>query len=80
MLMLELRLNLITRISFTTYLNVNPNSDLLTSLTKVLAKEVAPFNIQALAVVLSTFNNNTGNAAVFSKNPLLDNYKGSVAK
>ncbi|KAK3172009.1 hypothetical protein OEA41_004093 [Lepraria neglecta] len=52
----------------------------LDGLTKVLAKEVAPFNIRALTVVLGTFNTNMGNAAVFGKNPLPDDYKGSVAE
>ncbi|KAI9742145.1 MAG: hypothetical protein M1818_004045 [Claussenomyces sp. TS43310] len=52
----------------------------LDGLTKVLAKEVAPFNIRALTIVLGTFNTNMGNAAVLSKNPLPDDYKGSVAE
>lgn len=63
--------------SSTTHLCVNPNSDSFTGLTKVLAKEVAPFNIRTLTVVLGT---NMGNAAVFGKNPLPDDYKGSVVK
>lgn len=48
-------------------------------MTKVLAKEVAPFNIRALTVVLGTFNTNFGNAAVFSKKPLPEDYKGSMS-
>ncbi len=50
-----------------------------TGLTKVLAKEVAPFNIRALTVVLGTFNTNMGNAAIYGKNPLPKDYEGSVA-
>ncbi|KAL8753776.1 MAG: hypothetical protein Q9184_005327 [Pyrenodesmia sp. 2 TL-2023] len=52
----------------------------LDALTKVLAKEVAPFNIRALTVVLGTFNTNMGNAAVFSKNPLPEGYQGSFSE
>lgn len=48
-------------------------------MTKVLAKEVAPFNIRALTVVLGTSNTNFGNAAVFSKKPLPEDYKGSMS-
>lgn len=56
------------------------HSDRCTGLTKVLAKEVAPFNIRALTVVLGTFNTNMGNNAVFGKNALPDDYKGSVSE
>ena len=49
-------------------------------MTKVLAKEVAPYNIRALTVVLGTFNTNMGNAAAMGKNPLPEDYKGSVAE
>ena len=52
----------------------------LDGLTKVLAKEVAPFNIRALTVVLGTFNTNFGNVASFSRNSLPDDYKGSAAE
>ncbi|KAL8709925.1 MAG: hypothetical protein Q9220_005375 [cf. Caloplaca sp. 1 TL-2023] len=51
----------------------------LDAVTKVLAKEVAPFNIRALTVVLGLFDTNFGNAGLFSKDPLPDDYKGSVA-
>lgn len=68
------------RASSTTHLCVSPNSNSFTGLTKVLAKEVASFNIRALTVVLGTFNTNMGNAAVLGKNPLPDDYKGSVAE
>ena len=48
-------------------------------MTKILAKEVAPFNIRALTVVLGTCNTNFGNAAVFSKNSLPEDYAGSMS-
>ncbi|KAL8831911.1 MAG: hypothetical protein Q9191_000590 [Dirinaria sp. TL-2023a] len=51
----------------------------LDAVTKVLAKEVAPFNIRALTVVLGTFNTNMAPSAIYSKNPWPDDYKGSVA-
>ena len=40
----------------------------------------ALFNIRALTVVLATFKNNMPTAAVLGKNPLPDDYKGSVAE
>jgi hypothetical protein len=49
-------------------------------LTKVLAKEVAAFNIRVLTVILGTFNTNFGHSAVFPKVSLPDDYKGSVAE
>ncbi|CAF9903713.1 MAG: hypothetical protein ALECFALPRED_002940 [Alectoria fallacina] len=54
----------------------------LGSLTKVLAKEVAPFNTRALTMtmVLTTFNTNMGKAAMLGKNSLSDDDKASVAK
>ncbi|KAI0538018.1 NAD(P)-binding protein [Xylaria digitata] len=51
----------------------------LDALNKVLAKEVAPFNIRMLTVLLGTFNTNMPNAFVFGKTPLPDDYKGTVA-
>ncbi|KAL8953397.1 MAG: hypothetical protein Q9222_000774 [Ikaeria aurantiellina] len=51
----------------------------LDAVTKVLAKEVAPFNIRALTVVLGLFSTNFGNAGLFSKHSLPNDYKGSVA-
>lgn len=51
----------------------------LDALTKVLAKEVAPFNIRALTIVLGTFNTGMIPTAVYGKNPLPEDYKGSVA-
>jgi NAD(P)-dependent dehydrogenase (short-subunit alcohol dehydrogenase family) len=49
-------------------------------LTKVLAKEVAQFNIRALTVVLGTFNTNFGQAVDFSKVVIPEDYEGSVAE
>ena len=49
-------------------------------MSKVLSKEVAPFNIRVLTVVLGTFNTNMGNAVVLGANPLPPDYKGSVAE
>ena len=50
-------------------------------MSRVLAKEVAPFNVRVLTVWLGTFNTNmtNGNATLLSKNPLPEDYKGSMA-
>ncbi|KAH9903818.1 hypothetical protein F4778DRAFT_770796 [Xylariomycetidae sp. FL2044] len=50
----------------------------LDALTRVLAKEVAPFNIRTITAVLGTFNTNFGSSAVFSKDPLPTDYEGSL--
>ncbi|GMF79345.1 unnamed protein product [Aspergillus oryzae] len=55
------------------------DSDLI-ALTKVLAKEVAPFNIRTLTVVLGTFNTNMLNSVVLGKTPLPDDYKGTFTE
>ncbi|KAI1342895.1 NAD(P)-binding protein [Xylariaceae sp. FL0016] len=52
----------------------------LDGLTKVLAKEIAPFNIRALTIVLGIFNTNMANAATLGHIPLPGDYKGSVAE
>ncbi|EAL90727.1 SDR family oxidoreductase [Aspergillus fumigatus Af293] len=49
----------------------------LDALTKILAKEVAPFNIRTLTVVLGTFNTNMINSIVLGKTPLPEDYKGT---
>ncbi|KAK7751751.1 hypothetical protein SLS62_006236 [Diatrype stigma] len=49
-------------------------------ITKALAKEVAPFNVRTLTVILGVFNTNLGNAGEFGKAPLPDDYKGSAAE
>ncbi|KAL2166078.1 hypothetical protein VTG60DRAFT_3312 [Thermothelomyces hinnuleus] len=51
----------------------------LDGLSRVMAKEVAPFNIRVLTVQLGTFNTNMGNATILGKIPLPEDYKGSVA-
>ena len=48
-------------------------------MSKVLAKEVAPFNVRVLIVSLGGFNTNMGNAIVLGKNPMPEDYMGSVA-
>lgn len=63
-----------------THLCFSPKLDSFTGLTKVLAKEVAPFNTRALTIALGTFNTNMGKAAMLDKNPLSDDDKGSVAE
>jgi NAD(P)-dependent dehydrogenase (short-subunit alcohol dehydrogenase family) len=62
------------------YLHVSPNLHSYAGLTKVLAKEVAPFNIRALTVVLGTYNTNFGNSARFGQASRPDDYNGSVAE
>ncbi|KAI1142512.1 putative short-chain oxidoreductase [Hypoxylon sp. FL0543] len=52
----------------------------LDGMTKVLAKEVAPFGIRTLTVTAGTFNTNMGNKPVIGEVPLPDDYKGSVAE
>ncbi|KAI0437526.1 putative short-chain oxidoreductase [Xylaria telfairii] len=51
----------------------------LDALNKVLAKEVAPFNIRVLTVLLGTFNTNMINAYMFGGATVPDDYKGTVA-
>ena len=46
-------------------------------MAKVLAKEVAPFNIRVLNVYLGAFNTNMPRAAISSKTPMPDDYRGS---
>ncbi|KAJ5903053.1 Short-chain dehydrogenase/reductase SDR [Penicillium tannophilum] len=47
--------------------------------TRVLAKEVAPFNIRPLTVWIGTLNTNIGNASTIAQGPLPDDYRGSAA-
>lgn len=49
-------------------------------MSKVLAKEVAPFGIRTLTATLGTFNTNFGNTTVLGKTPPPADYKGSVAE
>lgn len=55
-------------------------NDRIQGMSKVLAKEVAPFGIRILSVTLGTFNTEFGNATIVGKTPLPDDYKGSVAE
>lgn len=48
--------------------------------TKILAKEVAPWNIRTLTVVLGTFNTNMPNAVVLGETPLPEDFKGTFAE
>lgn len=50
------------------------------ALTKILAKEVAPFNIRTLTVILGTFNTNMSNSVVLGETPLPDDYKGTFTE
>ncbi|KAI9034799.1 uncharacterized protein KD926_005464 [Aspergillus affinis] len=49
-------------------------------LTKILAKEVAPFNIRILTVILGTFNTNMRNSIVLGTAPLPEDYKGTLTE
>ncbi|KAJ3481635.1 hypothetical protein NLG97_g7773 [Lecanicillium saksenae] len=49
------------------------------AMIKVLAKEVAEFNIRTLTVHLGSFNTNMPTAAASGTNPLPEDYKGTVA-
>lgn len=49
------------------------------ALVKVLAKEVAAFNIRTLTVHLGSFNTNMPNAAVSGTNPAPECYNGSMS-
>lgn len=48
-------------------------------ITKVLAKEIAPFNIRVITVLLGSFNTNMPNAYVVGNNPFPEAYKSTVA-
>ena len=51
-------------------------------MSRVLAKEVAPFNVRVLTVWLGTFNTNMlkGNATLLGKNLMPVDYKGSMVE
>ncbi|KAI1801159.1 putative short-chain oxidoreductase [Daldinia bambusicola] len=51
----------------------------LDGITRVLAQEVAPYNIRTLTVVPGAFNTNIVNVTIPGKNPMPDDYKGSVS-
>jgi uncharacterized protein YejL (UPF0352 family) len=48
--------------------------------TKILAKEVAPFNIRTLTVILGTFNTNMINTSVLGKTQLPEAYHGTFTQ
>ncbi|KAJ0415321.1 putative short-chain oxidoreductase [Aspergillus carlsbadensis] len=52
----------------------------LDALTKILAKEVAPFNIRTLTLILGTFNTNMPNSVVLGEAPLPEDYKGTFTE
>ncbi|KAJ5667093.1 Short-chain dehydrogenase/reductase SDR [Penicillium longicatenatum] len=48
--------------------------------TRILAKEIAPFNIRPLTVWIGTLNTNIGNASTVAKGPLPEDYRGGGAE
>ena len=52
----------------------------LSGLTRVLAKEVLPFNIRTLTAVLGTFNTSMFDAAQFGSSDLPEDYKGTMTE
>ncbi|KAL4900330.1 hypothetical protein BDW74DRAFT_188342 [Aspergillus multicolor] len=52
----------------------------LDALTRILAKEVAPFNIRTLNVILGTFDTNMPNSVVRGKTPLPEDYQGTFTE
>ncbi|KAK9367584.1 hypothetical protein V1509DRAFT_626396 [Lipomyces kononenkoae] len=56
-----------------------PAKAALDGMSKVLAKEVAEFNVRVLIASLGGFNTNIGNVVALSRNPMPEDYKGSVA-
>jgi NAD(P)-dependent dehydrogenase (short-subunit alcohol dehydrogenase family) len=53
---------------------------IMVATTKILAKEVAPWGIRTLTVVLGTFNTNMPNAVVLGETPLPKDYKGTFVE
>ncbi|ORY01749.1 hypothetical protein BCR34DRAFT_618263 [Clohesyomyces aquaticus] len=52
----------------------------LDAMTKILAKEIAPWNIRTLTVILGTFNTNMPNSVILGKTPLPDDFKGTFVE
>ncbi|XXG95110.1 hypothetical protein Hte_001370 [Hypoxylon texense] len=52
----------------------------LDSITRVLAQEVAPYNIRTLTVILGAFNTNMPKASVGGEKPLPQGYEGSASE
>lgn len=53
---------------------------LTTASSRVLAKEVAPFNVRLLTVWLGTLNTSIGGGSTLAQNALPEDYRGSVAE
>ncbi|KAI0380380.1 putative short-chain oxidoreductase [Hypomontagnella monticulosa] len=51
----------------------------LDGITRVLAKEVAPYHIRTVTVILGAFNTNMPNATTVGAAPLPEDYNGSVS-
>lgn len=51
-----------------------------TATTRILAKEVAGWNIRTLTVILGTFNTNMPNAVVLGETPLPEDFKGTFTE
>lgn len=49
-------------------------------MSKVLAKEVAPFNVRVLIVSLGAFDTNMSNAVKVGRNPMPKDYAGSMVQ
>ncbi|MCJ1473737.1 hypothetical protein MMC13_002388 [Lambiella insularis] len=56
-----------------------PAKAALDGVSKVLAKEVAEFNVRVLIVSLGAFDTNMVNAVTVGKNPMPEDYNGSAA-
>ncbi|OAA81709.1 NAD(P)-binding domain protein [Akanthomyces lecanii RCEF 1005] len=67
------------RESMGTYASGKAATDELEAMIKVLAKEVAEFNIRTLTVHLGSFNTNMPTAAASGSAPLPGDYKDSIA-
>ncbi|KAF9522893.1 hypothetical protein CPB83DRAFT_887299 [Crepidotus variabilis] len=54
----------------------------LDGITRVLAKEIAPFNIRTLTIILGHFNTNmgSGSAALLGKKTIPDDYEGTATE
>ncbi|KFZ13116.1 hypothetical protein V501_03869 [Pseudogymnoascus sp. VKM F-4519 (FW-2642)] len=57
-----------------------PAKAALDSVSKVLAKEVSEFNVRVLIVSLGAFNTNMVNAVTTSKNPMPEDYQGTIVE
>ncbi|KAL7802353.1 hypothetical protein V8C44DRAFT_362274 [Trichoderma aethiopicum] len=81
------RFGVIVNISSGAALEANPSmgayaagKGALDCMAKALAKEVEAFNIRVLTVLLGTFNTGMGNATILGRNPLPEDYRGSMSE